>query len=210
MVAPAGNLSPPPVTRNESTTKRKDMNPIVHRRAEFSALHRAYLSCETSHRQGSCCVVTGPSGIGKSYFVTQSLDIICRHHSWEHNSSPHAIKSDSAPFVISGKCNEMNQNQPYACVVDALSVLCRQLCLLDLLLDSIREEIVLALNKEGRVLLDFCPCMVDIIGDNHENVMELQGKAKKVRLMRVVRNFIRVIASYCPLVIVLDDLQWVS
>jgi len=173
------------------------------RRAEFHALHKAYVSAETSdlHCKPQIAVVTGQSGIGKSFFVDRSLNIICSHDGYD---SADSVRN----FVVSGKCNEMNQNQPYSCIIDALSMLCRQLCQLDLLLESIRQEILSALNKEGRVLLNFVPAMRDVIGVDHEEVLELKGRERQIRLERVVRRFIGVVASYCPLVVKLDDLQW--
>ena len=181
------------------------------RRSEFADLHRAYIRSETSNRFGAkpqVVVVTGLSGIGKSYFVNHSLDIICRHDSggWDNYYNFDEVKN----FVISGKCNEMNQNQPYACITDALTMLCDQLCQLDLLFASIQQEILGALNNEGRVLCDFVPAMLNVIGDDHEEVSELKGKERQVRLERVIRRFLGVIATYCPVVIQLDDLQWVS
>jgi len=182
------------------------------RRAEFNALHRAYISTETSNRQGKpqIAVVTGASGIGKSYFVNQSLNIICNDAGLGGDPNSSLVGAAVGNFVVSGKCNEMNQNQPYSCIIDALGMLCRQLCDLDLILDSIQQEITLALNNEGQVLIDFVPAMMDVIGEEHEEVVELKGRAKQIRLERVVRRFIAAVASYCPVVIVLDDLQWVD
>jgi len=184
------------------------------RRAEFDALNKAYIASETAHRLNAkpqLVVVTGPSGIGKSFFVGQSLDIICNQNEWDsNNSSSSFIEEDHKNFVISGKCNEMNQNQPYSCILDALSMLCSQLRHLDLLLDSIQQEIVTALNGEGQVLIDFVPAMLNVIGDEHEDVYELKGRERQIRLERVIRRFVGVVASYCPVVIQLDDLQWVS
>ena len=183
------------------------------RRSEFADLHRAYIRSETSNRFGAkpqVVVVTGPSGIGKSYFVNHSLDIICRHGTGGGWDNYYYNFDEVKNFVISGKCNEMNQNQPYACIIDALSVLCDQLCQLDSLLASIQQEILCALNNEGGVLVDFVPAMMNVIGDDHEIVSELKGKERQVRLERVIRRFLGVIATYCPVVIQLDDLQWVS
>ncbi|KAL9179687.1 hypothetical protein ACHAXT_008977 [Thalassiosira profunda] len=166
------------------------------RRAEFHALHKAYLSADAGPQ---VAVVTGPSGIGKSYFVAQSLRVICRRDDGEEGGS----------FVVSGKCNEMNQNQPYSSIVEALGMLCKQLSRRDLLLDSIREDILTALNGEGAVLVDFVPTARDVLGeDEHNGVRELKGKERRVRLERVVRRFLKVVSSYCPVVVVLDDLQW--
>ena len=182
---------------------------IVSRHDEFNAFKEAYIAAGANATSSSqqteglpqVVVVTGQSGIGKSFFVEQSLDTLC---GVQNNDG---IK----PIIVSGKCNELSQNQPYGCIVDALTMLGREISRHSTLLtpgSSFQQELLESLKGEAQVLVDLVPTLVHVIGDNHHTVMDLKGKERQVRLLRVVRRLLKFMAAQCPLIIVTDDLQW--
>lgn len=150
-------------------------------------------------------LVTAPSGVGKSFFI---------------NSSMEKILASQEGYFVSGKCNKIQRHQPFSCIVSALNMLCESIRKKkerndsDSDGDSDSERIkasFLELNsEEGRILTDLIPKLEDIIGRQNQHVYELSSKERQIRLNRVFRCFFRAVTVCSPLVLFLDDLQWVD
>lgn len=138
-------------------------------------------------------LVAGYSGIGKSALVNEVHKPIVRQRG----------------YFISGKFDQFKRNVPYACLIQALRELVRQLLtepetrILDW-----RAKISQALGHNGQVVTDVIPEIELIIGPQPP-VSPLPVTESQNRFNLVFRAFIRVFTQpEHPLVVFLDDLQW--
>jgi PAS domain S-box-containing protein len=140
-------------------------------------------------------LVSGYSGVGKSALV-QEL---------------HAALVSRGGLFASGKFDQHKHDIPYATLAQAFQSLVRRLLAksdTDLAPwhDAIRE----ALDPVGQLMVDLVPELRLIIGDQAPVPEALPRDAQR-RFQRVVRRFIGVFAGpEHPLVLFLDDLQWLD
>jgi PAS domain S-box-containing protein len=139
-------------------------------------------------------LVTGYSGIGKSALVQELYKPITRLRG----------------YFIYGKFDQFQRNIPYAAVVSAFTGLVRQLLAeSESQLKRWREKLLAAFGRNGQVIIDVIP-EVELIVGKQPAVPELGATESQNRFNLVFQNFIRVFcSSEHPLVIFLDDLQWV-
>ena len=140
-------------------------------------------------------LVAGYSGIGKSALV----------------HAVHAPVTERRGYFISGKFDQLKLTIPYSAFVVALSELARQLLTeSDEALREWKDKLLEALDGNGQLVIDVIPEVRHVIGEQ-PTVPELDLAESRNRFKLVFRNFIRV---FCqpehPLVIFLDDLQWVD
>ncbi|WP_017315697.1 trifunctional serine/threonine-protein kinase/ATP-binding protein/sensor histidine kinase [Mastigocladopsis repens] len=154
----------------------------------------------TEGRQGGLgrvemMLVAGYSGIGKSALVQEIYKPI----------------TSKRGYFISGKFDQFGRNIPYSAIVSAFKELVRQLLTeTEDLLQHWREKILAAVGPYGQVIIDVIPEVELIIG-KQPDVPEVEPTESQNRFNRVFQNFIRVFcAKEHPLVIFLDDLQWVD
>ncbi len=139
-------------------------------------------------------LVAGYSGIGKSALVQEIYKPITQRRG----------------YFISGKFDQFQRNIPYSAVVSAFTGLVRQLLTeSEAQLNQWREKLLTALGSNGQVIIDVIP-EVELIVGKQPAVPELGATESQNRFNLVFQNFIQVFCSYeHPLVIFLDDLQWV-
>ena len=106
---------------------------------------------------------------------------------------------------------QFQRNIPYSAVVAAFSDLARQLLTeTEEILQEWRKKLVAAVGTIGKVIVDVIPEIELIIGEMPE-VPELGPTESQNRFNLAFSNLIRAVASQeHPLVIFLDDLQWVD
>ncbi len=140
-------------------------------------------------------LVSGYSGIGKSSVVYEINKPITQKRG----------------YFISGKFDQFKRNIPYASLIQALSSLMQQLLTESTTqLQQWRSEILTVVDGNGQVIIDVIPEVELIIGKQPE-VPQLGGTEAQNRFNRVFTEFINVFAKKeHPLVIFLDDLQWVD
>ena len=140
-------------------------------------------------------LVAGYSGIGKSALVQEIYKPI----------------TEKRGYFISGKFDQLQRNIPYSAVVHAFGGLMRQLLSeSEAQLRQWQEKILAALGTNAQVIIDVIPEVELIIG-KQPPVPELGGAESQNRFNLVFQNFIRVFCTKeYPLVIFLDDLQWVD
>jgi predicted ATPase len=143
---------------------------------------------------GVCTVrVAGAAGIGKTALVNEMHPAIARCRG----------------LFGSGKFDQLRQDVPFSALVDALQELVEQLLTGGPeAVEAWRQEILAALDGNGRVLLEVIPSLELIIGQQPE-VMALTGFEAQNRFTLVFQSFIQVFARRShPLVLFLDDMQW--
>lgn len=139
--------------------------------------------------------ITGSSGIGKTTLVFELFKPLV-----ENNC-----------HFISGKCDQMKGSMPYNSIIQAFRGFVKQI------LSSNRQDInkwntsiLDAVGPFGQVIIDVIPEIEEIIGPQ-EKVSELATEESQNRFNMVFTGFIRAFTeSDRPLVMFIDDLQWVD
>ncbi len=138
-------------------------------------------------------MITGYSGIGKTALVREVYQSIVRKHA----------------FFIWGKSDQYMRTIPYGIIIDAFQELLRQL-LTEQELSLWKAELQEALGVNGGLLVDILPQIELIIGPQPP-VPDLPLNETEHRFNMVFRQFMRVFTTRNhPLVIFLDDLQWID
>jgi PAS domain S-box-containing protein len=142
-----------------------------------------------------CVLVTGYSGIGKSSLVSEL----------------HKVLVPSRGLLACGKFDQYKRDIPYSALVQALQGLVRTLLgKSDTELDRWRTPLLEALDLEGRLITDLIPELKLIIGEQ-PLVSDLEPHQAQRRLLLVFERFIGAFAQEAhPLVLFLDDLQWLD
>ncbi|MBD2108196.1 PAS domain S-box protein [Nodosilinea sp. FACHB-13] len=140
-------------------------------------------------------LVSGYAGIGKTALV-QEL---------------HKPVTANQGYFISGKFDQFGRNIPYSAIVNALQKLVQQLLSEpDEQVEVWRSRLLTALGNNGQIIIDVIPEIELIIGKQSPipkvGATEAQNRFN-VTFQRFVRAFC---AKEHPLVIFLDDLQWID
>ena len=130
----------------------------------------------------------------------------------------------SSGFYASGKCKQLEQNHPYACVVDLFTALCDSVVEQEKEMPSCKicKGIKRSLQVEDKHILgELIPRIGEIL-DFSENGslssssskkhsgLAVSGKERHACFLRAMRRFVRAVASWGTVVLFMDDLQWVS
>ncbi|UWU94317.1 trifunctional serine/threonine-protein kinase/ATP-binding protein/sensor histidine kinase [Bradyrhizobium sp. CB1015] len=140
-------------------------------------------------------LVSGGSGIGKSAIVGELRKVLM---------STHAL-------FASGKFDERRRDIPYSTLAQAFQGLVRQLLgKTENELRGWRNAFLESIGPNGRLITDLVPELEHIIGEQPV-VPELPPQQEKGRFQLVFRRFVAVFARpEHPLVLFLDDLQWLD
>ena len=140
-------------------------------------------------------LVSGYSGIGKSSVVNEL----------------HKALVPPRGLFASGKFDQHRRDVPYATLAQAFQNLVRPLLgKSDIELSGWRHGLLEALGPNGQLIVDLIPDLKLIIGEQRP-VAELPPQHAQGRFQRVFKQFIGVFArSQHPLVLFLDDLQWLD
>lgn len=140
-------------------------------------------------------LVSGFSGIGKSSVVNEL----------------HRVLVPSRGMFATGKFDQYRRGIPYAPLAEAFQGLVRQLLgKADDELQRWRGELSEALENNGQLIINLVPELEHVIGVQPA-VPSLSGPESVTRMNLVVRRFLRVFAPpQRPLILFLDDLQWLD
>jgi PAS domain S-box-containing protein len=145
--------------------------------------------------RAALATVSGYSGIGKSLLVDALRKPIVAKHG----------------YFISGKFDQYQRDIPYATLTQAFGELVQQL-----LGESAariagwRQQLQTAVGVNGQLIVDVLPKVELIIGPQSP-VPELPPTEAQNRFRMVFRQFVTVFTSTAhPLVLFLDDLQWID
>ncbi|QAU45234.1 AAA family ATPase [Bradyrhizobium guangzhouense] len=140
-------------------------------------------------------LVAGYSGIGKSSVVNELHKVLVPSHG----------------LFASGKFDQHKRDIPYATLAKAFQGLVRPLLgQREAVLNEWRQALLSALGPNGQLVVDLIPELRAVIGEQPP-VPELPLQHAQSRFHRVVEQFISVFArAEHPLVLFLDDLQWLD
>mmetsp|Transcript_8324 Transcript_8324/g.13779 ORF Transcript_8324/g.13779 Transcript_8324/m.13779 type:complete len:1123 (-) Transcript_8324:162-3530(-) len=157
---------------------------------------------ESAPRSRELVLLAGNAGTGKSALALKLRNTVRR----------------AGGFYLSGKFDLQQSDEPYA----AISAACRGLCQgilahkeeknrrWNFSYEELKEKIDEELGPDGQILTTVMPTLRQIISDDFEDdTSNASGYLKtKHRFIFAFRSFMRVICSFGPVVLTLDDLQW--
>ena len=140
-------------------------------------------------------LVSGYSGIGKSALVHQIRQPIVQQHG----------------YFVQGKFDQFRRNVPYDAIIQAFQQLIQQLLSESSeRLDQWRNTLTTQLGNNAQVIIDVIPDLALIIGAQPA-VSVLNPTDAQIRFNQVFQKFVSVFTQQeHPLVLFLDDLQWVD
>ncbi|MFL6604894.1 MAG: AAA family ATPase [Steroidobacteraceae bacterium] len=140
-------------------------------------------------------LVSGHAGVGKSALVHELQRELVQSRSW---------------FAL-GKFDQYRQDIPYATLMQACSSLVRQLLgRADAQITEWRERMLAALGEHGQLITGLVPELELVVGQQPP-APEVPPQDVLNRFRRVFRRFLGVFARpEQPLVLFLDDLQWMD
>jgi predicted ATPase/signal transduction histidine kinase/ActR/RegA family two-component response regulator len=166
---------------------------LYGRENEIKTLTDSFEKASQGYKQ--IILIAGYSGIGKSVLVKELYKSLTKKRG----------------YFISGKFDQLQRNIPYQAVIEAFRQLVQQLLSEnDSQLQQWKQKLLAALNSNGQIIIDVIPEIELIIG-KQAAVPILDGIESQNRFNLVFQNFIQVFCqTQHPLVIFLDDLQWID
>ncbi len=145
--------------------------------------------------ESELCLITGPAGIGKTSLVQEIYQALTLQRG----------------YFISGKFDQLKRNIPYVGFIEAFQNLIHSLLAEGAsALQKWRSELLHALKDQGQVIVEVIPEMEWIIGAQ-PTLPKLPYLENQQRFHQVFQRFIQTFAQADhPLVVFLDDLQWVD
>lgn len=188
-----GKIQRFPLGKNDISNRFQISQKLYGRRKEIAILLEAFESA--SRGKVALMLVSGYSGVGKSTLVNEVQKSIAQRRG----------------IFISGKFDQLHREVPYGALIEAFQGLIQQLLTeSEEQLVQWREELLLALGPIGQVIIDVIP-EVALITGVQAPVPALPPPEAQYRFRLVFKRFIQVFAHQeHPLVIFLDDLQWVG
>ncbi|MBW4428932.1 MAG: AAA family ATPase [Nostoc desertorum CM1-VF14] len=167
----------------------------VARKETFGEICQLEEGIENAQFNVELMLVAGYAGVGKTALVQELYKPITAKHG----------------YFISGKFDQFRRNIPYSAIVDALQKLVQQLLgEPDEQVQQWRSRLLTALGSNGQIIIDVIPEVELIIG-KQPPVPDVDATQAQNRFNLIFQKFVRVFCSKShPLVIFLDDLQWID
>lgn len=167
---------------------------LLGRETETRSLFQAY--SRVSRGTTELVLISGYSGIGKSRLAREIAPTIMA----------------AGGIYLAGKFDQYKRNIPYVTIAQAIQEFIRHLLSKpDVKMATWRTAIQQAVGNQGSVLIDVVPELAYIIGAQQPPLVALEPSGAENRLLTVFRRFVSVLATAeHPLVLFLDDLQWID
>lgn len=187
------SVAPFPLRARDKATELRRTQRLYGRERDIEALLQAFeRACV---RGPELCLISGYSGIGKSALVNEI----------------HKLTAHQAGSFVSGKFDAVSRGAPLAPIAQAFRELILQM--LTESAESLAEwksDLLAALGGNGQLIVDLVPELELIIGPQPA-VPALSADQARNRFELTLQNFLDIFASPDhPLVIFLDDLQWID
>ena len=189
---PAGGITPFPLRQRDLPSELRVPQRLYGREAEAEALHAAFERAILGAAE--LLLVRGSGGVGKSALVHEVHRSIARR----------------GGYFGEGKADQVGQGVPYAPVSHALREVLRQILGESAASLALwRERFEATLGRSLRVLFDLVPELALCVGPQ-EPLPPLGPVESKQRFRRAAQGFVRALAAERPLVLFIDDLQWID
>jgi len=179
--------------QNDFTGRLQIPQKLYGRQPEIAQLTAAYDRVAQGNTE--LLFIAGYSGVGKTALV-------------------HEIRRDvliKRGIFIEGKFDQLRQIQPYSAWAQAFTQLVNKLLAeSETNLAGWRETVLDAVGENGQILIEIIPVLERLIGPQPP-VPQLRGMENQNRLSYTFNRFISIVATKeHPLVVFLDDLQWID
>jgi predicted ATPase/transcriptional regulator with GAF, ATPase, and Fis domain/tRNA A-37 threonylcarbamoyl transferase component Bud32 len=188
-----GEIAPFPLGQQDVSDRFVVPQHLYGREQQLAELLRAFE--QTCQGRSAFMLVAGYAGIGKTTLIQELYKPLVRHRG----------------YFIAGKFDQLARNVPYRALIQAFQRLVQRLLAEgDERLDVWRARLAVALGVNGGVLAEVLP-EIELILGKQAPVPPLAPTEAQNRFIMVLQNFLSVLATpEHPLVIFLDDLQWVD
>ncbi|HSI61256.1 MAG TPA: AAA family ATPase [Ideonella sp.] len=190
----SGGVAPFEIARSDRSERFQLPQRLYGRERDIEVLLDAFGRVALSG-EPALVLVAGYSGIGKSALVAEL----------------HRPIVERRAYFIAGKFDQYRRDIPYATMAQALQSLVQQVLAESAeRVEAWRREILEAVGEFGALMNEMIPQLPLVIGPQPA-VAELPPDQARHRLLRVFQRFVATFARPAhPLVIFLDDLQWVD
>ena len=162
---------------------------VVGRRQEMTKLRAAVEAAERV--SGGCILLSGAPGVGKST-LTQAFGV--------------EVSRSNCVFAY-GRCRD-GAPAPYSALTEALGSIVRSMeATGPAERDRWRADLVSGMSGLAGVLGELAPGLSDVLGENTP-VTDLDAGDTRRRLHRAAIQLVSTAATYRPVVLAIDDLQW--
>jgi len=174
-------------------SEQRGLAQLVGREAQMETLldlyHRAIAG------EGQIVSVIGEAGIGKSRLIYELEKV---------------IREEDSATMVEGRCLSYGQEMPWLPFIDILNALCE--------LDERDEaatrknQLLAALEARSPELVGYAPYLGIVLSLEFGDVEleALEPQERRARIMEAVWQLLRVSMEQHPLVLFLDDLQWID
>jgi diguanylate cyclase (GGDEF)-like protein len=166
---------------------------LYGREEQFDILLDKFNSVSKGHSE--LVFVSGYSGIGKTSLVKELYQPIAKQRG----------------YYFSGKFDQLQRATPYSAMIEAFSGFV-QYCLTEpeSQLTHLRTLLKESLGNNGQIIINIIPSVELIIG-KQPPLAELPTEMAQNRLTSTFLNFVRTVIQFKhPLVLFIDDLQWID
>lgn len=166
---------------------------LYGREKEAEVLLQAY--GRVSRGSVEALMVCGYSGIGKSMLI----------------SEVHRPMVQNQGYFIHGKFDQLQRDKPYTAITEAFNLLARLiLAEPEPRFEALKKSIQAVMGSVGQVMIALAPDIELVIGPQ-PSLEQLPPKETENRMKIFFKKFLHVVASEDhPLVIFIDDLQWMD
>ena len=194
-LAEMGQINAISLGRQDVSEQFRIPQKLYGREAEIEALWVAFDRVAGHKAVREMMLVSGYAGVGKTALVQELFKPITAKHG----------------YFISGKFDQFRRNIPYSAIVDALQKLVQQLLgEPNNQVEVWRSRLLTALGSNGQIIIDVIPEVEFILG-KQPPVPEVGATEAQNRFNLTFQKFVRAFcAKEHPLVIFLDDLQWID
>ncbi|MDD5655079.1 MAG: AAA family ATPase, partial [Candidatus Omnitrophica bacterium] len=181
------------IARQDRLTQLSFSTKLIGRDKELNELNN--LLNKATQGQGSLAFVFGEPGIGKSRLID------------ELRGSIHSLNG----LFCGGKCYQFEFRTPYKVFSEAIDAYIEKVKRLSQKEQEIHiKRIKDTLGELGGEVVKISPTLTDLIG-TPPKLVELEPEKEKIRFLITVTNFLASLSSNeVPLLMFLDDLQWVD
>lgn len=189
------SVAPFPLRRFDKATELRPPQRLLGRARDLVALSEALEQARL--REPALVIIAGPAGVGKSALAHEMR----------------RLTAHRGGYFVEGRLDPLSRDVPLAPFVQALRELTRQiLAEPPQALERWRAELEGALGDHGRILTDLIPELKLIMDARpRPELHALPADQAERRFEMALQGFLRVVASSeRPIVMFLDDLQWID